>query len=233
MSDEENVESGYFLAEGVAAEGDKPDWYMADKYKSVADQAAAYPEAQKRIGELSEKLRSEKGPDDYVLNAPEGFEVDQEDPLLEKAVEYAKSINLSQAGYDDLISLYAQSKMAEQQGLEDFYKAEVAKIENYDAREKDIADFLEANELSSLAGMITTAEQMSEFEKLLGMAGKATLDPESIGDAVPTMEEIQKLQFEKDEHGRRIMSYDKERQKQVRKMLQLRVGKGDHHQMVG
>ena len=180
MMTEDIEQPNYYLAEGVAGQGDKPDWLVTDRYKTVADQAAAYPEAQKRIGELTEKVRCEKGPDEYAINPPEGFDFNSEDPLYEQVVDYAKSINLSQSGFDDLISLYAQSEAARKSGVEQFYKDEVSKIDNYEARSKDIGDYLEANELSSLSGLITTAEQLEQFEKLLGMAGKAVLDPSCV-----------------------------------------------------
>jgi len=37
-------EGEYFLTEGIKGTGDTPEWYKAEKYKSVADQAKAYTE---------------------------------------------------------------------------------------------------------------------------------------------------------------------------------------------
>ena len=37
-------EGEFFLSEGIKGVGDQPEWYKADKYKSVAEQAKAYTE---------------------------------------------------------------------------------------------------------------------------------------------------------------------------------------------
>ena len=45
LSDNSNElgEGEFFLSEGIKGTGDKPDWYVSDKYKTIADQAQAYP----------------------------------------------------------------------------------------------------------------------------------------------------------------------------------------------
>lgn len=43
-------EGEYFLTEGIKGAGDTPEWFKADKYKSIADQAKAYTELEKRFG---------------------------------------------------------------------------------------------------------------------------------------------------------------------------------------
>ena len=43
-------EGEYYLADGVKGTGDIPEWYKADKYKSVAEQAKAYPELLSKFG---------------------------------------------------------------------------------------------------------------------------------------------------------------------------------------
>ena len=43
-------EGEYFLTEGIKGTGDTPEWFKADKYKSIADQAKAYTELEKRFG---------------------------------------------------------------------------------------------------------------------------------------------------------------------------------------
>ena len=43
-------EGEFFLSEGIKGVGDLPEWYKADKYKSVAEQAKAYTELEKKFG---------------------------------------------------------------------------------------------------------------------------------------------------------------------------------------
>jgi len=42
-------EGEYFLTDGIKGSGDSPEWYKADKYKSVAEQAKAYTELEKEV----------------------------------------------------------------------------------------------------------------------------------------------------------------------------------------
>ena len=46
---EEN-KPGYLFADGVVGEGDAPEWFKADKYKTVSDQAKAYVELESKFG---------------------------------------------------------------------------------------------------------------------------------------------------------------------------------------
>ena len=43
-------EGEFFLSEGIKGVGDLPEWYKADKYKSIAEQAKAYTELEKKFG---------------------------------------------------------------------------------------------------------------------------------------------------------------------------------------
>lgn len=43
-------EGEYFLSDGIKGTGDVPEWYIADKYKSVSEQAKAYTELEKKFG---------------------------------------------------------------------------------------------------------------------------------------------------------------------------------------
>lgn len=232
----EPTEASYYYSEDVAGSGDAPEWFQSGKYKTVSDQAKAYPELQKMYGELTNKYKGISGaPEQYEFNAPEGveFNVDAEDPMFMRATEWAKENGLPQETFDGLMGVYAELELAKQQAATEFMNEEMGKIENFDNRSRNIDDFLKANEMESLAGVITSAEQMEQFEKLLEMTGRDPVGVESEGATVPTQEEINKLMFEKDEFGRQIYNYDKERQARVRKMFEARVGKGLYQQTVG
>lgn len=226
-SDTPPAEPSYYLADGIAGTDDKPDWFIDSKYKTVAEQAKGYNELRKQFGSFT------GAPEKYEEFTPEGFEINKDDPMLESAKEWAKTQNMSQDGFNSMVEMYAQVRAGEEKAINDYAEEQKAQIENFDSRSKNVNDFLKANEMEALADMIGSKDQMEQFEKLLDMAGKATLDPNGEADSVPSEEEINKLMFEKDEYGRQIYNYSKERQVKVRKLLEARVGRGEHRKMVG
>ena len=80
-------EGEYFLTDGIKGTGDRPEWYLSEKYKSVSDQAAAY-------NELSKKFGAFKGAPKDGYSMPEG--IDQEDELMQELVGFANESNMSQ-----------------------------------------------------------------------------------------------------------------------------------------
>lgn len=133
----------WFLSEGVAGTGDRPDWYKADKFKSVADQAAALPGLEAKLGPAAELIGAPKG--DYKLpDPPKGTsgKWDPEDPLLKRFLPLAKELNLSEAAVAKIISpmaeLIAQQNAADDQALADALtglgpnaNARIAAVDNY------------------------------------------------------------------------------------------------------
>jgi hypothetical protein len=230
----QSEESSYFYSEGVAASGDKPEWFKSDKYKTISDQAEAYVDAEKRIGEMGSKMSNFTGaPDAYDLTAPEGFEFNTEDPMLARSQEWAKGMNLSQEGYTSLVGMYAEMQAAESKASDEAFDDIKSGIDNFESRTTNINDYLKANEMEALADVITSKDQLDQFEKLLELSGKSSISVEGETESMPTQEEIETLMFEKDENGVQIYGRNKERTERVRKMMERRVGKGMHHQEFG
>ena len=227
--------ASYYYAEGVAGEGETPDWFNGSKYKTVADQAKAYKDLDSKFGEMQEKYRNFEGaPEAYEAPTLENFELNAEDPMYVTAMNWAKETGINQDGFNSLMQLYAESELARENALNAFADEQKKQIPNYDARVADIQKYLKGNKLDALLEAdISTAEQLEQFEQLLTMAGKASIDPNTTTSTVPSEEEIEKLMHEKDEHGRKIYNYDPARQAQVRKMWEQRVGKGPYHREVG
>ena len=226
-SNEPPAEPSYYFADGIAGTGDKPEWLIDSKYKNVSEQAKGYNEIRKQLGSFT------GAPENYEHRNPEGFEMQPDDPVLESAREWAKEHNMSQEGFDSLVGMYAEMEAGKEKAAEDFANEQKAQIENFDQRANNVNDFLKANSMEALADMIGTKDQMEQFEKLLDMAGKASIDPDGEPSSVPSQEEIDKLMFEKDDYGRTIYNYDKERQARVRKMIEAKVGRGDGRRMIG
>ena len=90
-ADPQLSEGEYFLTEGIKGTGDTPEWFKADKYKSIADQAKAYTELEKRFGGF-------KGAPKDGYQAPEGIEAD--DALFAELKTFAEETNMSQDAFD-------------------------------------------------------------------------------------------------------------------------------------
>lgn len=104
----------WFYADGVEGKDKAPDWFDGKKYKSVAEQAKAYPELSKKLGEMSTKLKGFTGaPEgDYQLSLPEGVqgEIDTDNPLLADFKSWAKEAGLSQEKFTELLHVYAKNE---------------------------------------------------------------------------------------------------------------------------
>lgn len=99
----------WFYADGVKGTGDRPDYFRHDKYKTLAEQARAYPEAEKQIGVLTGKLKEaapREAPNEYALpdlsKLGGDLEWKKDDPLLGEALKVAKDLKLSQAEFETL-----------------------------------------------------------------------------------------------------------------------------------
>lgn len=230
---ETTTEPSYFLAEGVPGSGDAPEYFKSDKYKTVSDQAKAYVDLERAHGEMANKFKNFTGaPDQYEIAPPEGVTLNGDDPLLQSAMQWGKENNLNQDAFNSLIGLYSQIEASKAKASEDAYEEQIAQIENFNSRSQNINQFLKANQMEALADVVTSKDQLEQLEKLLDMAGSPSINPDAEGNSVPTEEEINKLMFEKDEHGQVIYNRSPERREQVRKLIERRVGAGQYQQIV-
>ena len=109
-------EGEFFLSEGIKGVGDQPEWYKADKYKSIAEQAKAYTELEKKFGGFTGAPKDGYQP--Y-----EGVESD--DALWGELVEFGTKQNMSQAAMNEAWELLtAQEQAIEEVSIE----TEMAKL---------------------------------------------------------------------------------------------------------
>lgn len=101
-----NAANAWLFAEGVLGAGERPTWFKADKYKSVADQAAAYPDLEKRFGSFVGAPKD--GKYDIAIPAEIGLELDGEHPLLGTFQKWGAENHLSQKGFTELMGMLAQ-----------------------------------------------------------------------------------------------------------------------------
>jgi hypothetical protein len=84
----------------------KPEWFKGEKYKSVEEQAKAYPELEKRLGSFTGAPADGK----YEFTMPEGItgEFDVEHPIYKGFTDWAAKNQLSGKGYNELLGMFAQ-----------------------------------------------------------------------------------------------------------------------------
>lgn len=103
-----NNGASWLLKDGVMGEGEKPAWFKETKYKTVAEQAAAYPELEKRFGSFTGAPKD--GVYAYEPNdALKGLGVTSQsvimsDPALADFTKWARDSQLSQDGYNSLLN---------------------------------------------------------------------------------------------------------------------------------
>lgn len=99
-------EAEWFLADGVKGTGKAPDWYMADKYKTVDAQAKAYADLSKKFGAFTGAPEGGK----YEIKVPDTVtgEFDAEHPLLQGFQAWAAENQLSQKGFEAVLGMFAE-----------------------------------------------------------------------------------------------------------------------------
>lgn len=141
----------WFYADGVEGTGERPDYYKADKYKSLAEQARAYVEAEKQIGTLTAKVKTLErppAPEKYELPSLAELGGDMEwktdDPLLASAFEVAKTHNISQETFNDLAVKVMLPIIRNYENI-DIAAEKTAIGERADERMRGITDWAKAN----------------------------------------------------------------------------------------
>lgn len=240
ISNNDNNENGqpaeptWSFADGIAGDGDAPEWFKSDKYKTVSDQAKAYKDLESRFGsftgspeeytsvELSEELKEL------------GIEIKQDDPLIEKAIEFAKSSNMDQEGFNKMVNLYAETQAAEQMALEDYKKEQLTLLgDNAQQRIDNLNSWASANIASDMIdgfqAMAQSAESVKALERLVAMTRAGAVNPNGATPAGNvSAEEVQAMQFEKDEYGNRRIATDTEFRKRFQAKMNALYGTEDH-----
>lgn len=212
-----NQDAGeWFYANGVKGTGPAPEWYKADKYKTIEDQARAYPELEKRFGAFTGAPK-----DGYKFELPKdaGFtmEMDAEHPVFGAFNELAKTMNLSQEGYNQVLRLFGEYELSQQPDLE---KIKTSLGENADARLTAVATWGRANlkpeqyqKLRSSLGGHQAADVLEIVEAAIAKSVQPTMpkpgdDTPGAPAGVTTEAEINKLQAAIGKDGKRLYVTD-------------------------
>ena len=216
----------FFISEGIKGTGEVPDWYKADKYKSVSEQAKAYGELEKKFGSFTGAPK-----DGYSL--PEGF--DSDDELAKQVIEFGTESNLSQDGFDKLMTLAAaQAGVTEQVSKEQ----ELGKLgENAGQRIKQVEHFLKekaGDDYEAISGMITNADSVMLVESMIKMMAppKLPIDGYEVEGGV-TWADIEVLMYKKDDNGNLLRSVDRAHELKIQQAMKEFGGDKQHSRVMG
>lgn len=222
-------------------EGENPEWFLADKYNSIEDQAKAYPELASKFGGFT------GAPDEYELTLAEGIEYDiaDDDPLLADFKEMAKAQNMSQDAFNKFANIYIEQQIAHEKLTEEAASTHVAEQmkalgDKGEARLQNVAQWAKAQLgdeglYAKFADGLQSAGMVEVFEALMSATGNAPQNTHRQTPAAPavTVEELHALQFEKDEFGNRKMSVDPEHRAKVEELHKQLYGDKHTTQVMG
>lgn len=229
---------GWNFSEDVAGQGDVPDWFKSDKYKTVSEQAKAY-------GELEGKFGSFTGaPDEYVNALSEelqesGVFLDDDDPMLESAMAFAKEAGMNQEGFAKMVNMYGEMKLAEAQELTAFHASE---IESLGPQGQQRVDNLEAwgnanmpeELMDGFRELAQSADSVKALERMVSMTRAAPISADNAGSSPAVTEsEIRAMQFETDEYGNRRIQTDPDFKAKYQKAMNDYYGGAEHNIVVG
>lgn len=225
-------------AEGVPGSGEVPEWFKADKYNSIEAQAKAYKDLEGKFGAFT------GAPEEYTISLGEelqerGIEITPDDPLYEKAIEFAKNSNMSQDGFNNMINLYAMAKVAEGEALEQSKVDEMKALgDQSQTRVDNLVKWGRANLSEDLyqgfEDMATSAAAVQTLERLVAMTRSAPISPDAMQpQGGVSAEEVRKMQFELDDHGNRRIQTDPEFKARYQKLRDQVWGSDEHRVIVG
>ena len=220
-------EGEYFLSDNVKGVGEMPEWYKADKYKSVAEQAKAYTELEKKFGGFTGAPK-----DGYALY--DGVESD--DALWGELVEFGNSTNMSQSALNQAWELLT----AQEQAIEEVsVEAEMAKlgdnaVERIKVVEQYMKNNLDSDTYEELRYAVNSAESVQLIEALIKSTAPAKLPIDGhIEPGGLEWADIEAEMFRKDENGNLLRSVDINHERKIQRMMREFGGDKPYTQTFG
>lgn len=196
----------WHLSDNIKGEGEIPEWFNKDKYKTVTEQAKGYNELVKKLGSFT------GAPEEYKANLPddvkEHWDLKTDDPLFETAVEWAKSNNMNQEGFDKLVEMFVTNEIAKHNLMEEQAEKEKKQIlgDNPDARIDQIRTYMDKNfaadQLEGVEELLKSPNGVMTMEALIAKTRPGNMSPENYQPAQGMTEsKLKEMQFAKDEYG--------------------------------
>lgn len=193
--------------------GDAPEWFMKDKYKSVAEQAKAAHSLRQKLGS-----RAEDAPESYDLDY-EKLGIDKEDVILNEFNPFFKELNLPQKDYEKIVQKFVdiQSRnheLMEKQRAEAFNAFGPETQETVNRLNTWANNNFSESERETLKGFMGSAEEIQLLEKMRSGAPKSAPPTVHQAENVTNAETLQSINNEigqnwtkmnSDENYRRMM----------------------------
>ncbi len=220
-------EGEYFLSEGVKGVGDQPDWYKADKYKSVSEQAKAYTELEKKFGGFTGAPKDGYQPYD-------GVETD--DALWGELVQFGNETNMSQ----DAMHKAWELLTAQEQAVEEIsFENEMAKLgDNAEGRVRVVQQFmrnnLDSDVFNEARDLMTTADTITLAEIFIKATAPAKLPIDGyVEPGGITWQDIEAEMYKKHESGQMLRSVDPNHERKVKRMMEEYGGDRPYERIIG
>ena len=220
-------EGEYFLSDGIKGVGDQPEWYKADKYKSVAEQAKAYTELEKKFGGFTGAPK-----DGYSVI--EGVESD--DALWQELVSFGEKTNMSQSAMNDAWELLsAQDQATEEVSMEvELQKLGDNGVERVKVVEQYMKNNLDGDTYERLRYAVNSAEAVELIEALVKSTAPAKLPIDGyIEPGGLTWEDIESEMYKKSDNGQYLRSVDPNHEAKIQRMMKEFGGDKPNVRVVG
>jgi hypothetical protein len=220
-------EGEFFLSDGIKGVGDQPEWYKADKYKSVSEQAKAYTELEKKFGGFTGAPK-----DGYSVI--EGVESD--DALWQELVSFGEKTNMSQSAMNDAWELLsAQDQAAEEVSMEvELQKLGDNGVERVKVVEQYMKNNLDGDTYERLRYAVNSAEAVELIEALVKSTAPAKLPIDGyIEPGGVTWTDIEAEMFKKHESGQMLRAVDPNHEAKVQRMMKEFGGDKPNVRVVG
>ena len=220
-------EGEYFLSDNVKGVGEMPEWYKADKYKSVAEQAKAYTELEKKFGGFTGAPK-----DGYAVY--DGVESD--DALWGELVEFGNSTNMSQSALNQAWELLtAQEQAIEEVSVEaGMGKLGDNAVERIKVVEQYMKNNLDGDTYERLRYAVNSAEAVELVEALVKSTAPAKLPIDGyVEPGGLEWADIEAEMFRKDENGNLLRSVDMNHERKIQRMMKEFGGDKPYTQTFG
>lgn len=205
----------WYWNESQKGEGNRPD-YLLDKYKSVEAQAKALPELTKTLGKFKGAPK-----DGYNLdNVPAG--IDKDSPLLKGYMDVFKEMNLSQEGFEQVTSKYADIVTGLVETPEQITQKLGAEGKAIQERVSNWVSTMPKEDQEAIAQWITSAEDVKALDRI--RSSQATSRMPTANESVTGFETSKAVEAEKNKNFRRYVedeAYRAEISRRFRKAMEL------------
>jgi len=201
-AEEEQKPQAWYLAEGLEGVGDIPKWFKADKYKSVAEQAKAYTELEKKFGETKGAPK-----DGYDFSPFEEAGLTADDPFLKHFSETFKELNLTQEGFNRVIQEFSEvqrgivesNTAAEMDKLGQDAKQIVTQVDTW------INNTFDQSTAETIKSWVSTADDMKALQAIQAFQPKSEIP---LGNSVnyTPFESLAEVKSEKEANWARYQS---------------------------